>query len=151
MLWKLSKPRLNSQGGCLLLCCLLTAVSVGCNAEPDRLPLVPVQGKVVYQGKPLANALVVLHPLSSHASANLVSHASTDSSGTFTVSTYDANDGAPVGDYKVTVECYKLLGSNGQLQPGPNFLPPKYSQTQTSTLAISVNELKQEQHVLELK
>src|SRR5262249_18859054 len=59
--------------------------------------------------------------------------------GSFTLTTYVANDGAPVGDYAVAVTLrtppWDELG-----KPGPNQLPARYGQPQTSGLRAKVIE-----------
>jgi hypothetical protein len=146
------KNVLRSKSG--LKFALLISVSlgmlVGCSGE-TRLPVVPVQGLVSYQGKPLANALVVMHPVDKSNPAATTCRASTKSDGTFEVTTYLANDGAPVGEYIVTVECYQLKGGNGSWEPGPNILPPRYGSVATSDLKLVVQEGDNSVKKIELK
>jgi hypothetical protein len=112
----------------------------GCSDTNSQLPVFPVQGTVALKGKPLANALVALHPVDTSDPRATACRATTDVNGRFTVSTYKANDGAPVGEYKVTVECYQLKGSGSSLEPGPNILPVKYSRPTTTDLTVRVVE-----------
>ena len=60
--------------------------------------------------------------------------------GTFRFSTYEAGDGDPPGDYIATIAWYKLVGQGGDVQAGPNVLPPKYSNLKTSKWEIRVAE-----------
>ena len=124
-------------------CCTVTSLSftlTGCGKVNDQLPVIPLQGKVTHKGKPLANALVALHPVNPTDPRATTCRATTDAEGNFSVSTYNANDGAPAGEYKVTVECYQLKGSGSSLEPGPNILPVKYSQPGTTDFTVSVAE-----------
>src|SRR5688572_2850728 len=76
----------------------LLIATTGCGDGVARIPTHRAQGQVLWEGKPLANAFVVLHP----ESPDLVpARASTDASGNFTLTTFDTGDGAPAGDYKV--------------------------------------------------
>lgn len=118
----------------------MTLVLSGCGAQSDRLPVQPVSGTVTFKGKPLSNALVAFHPVDNSDPRATACRATSDANGKFTLSTYDANDGAPAGEYKVTVECYKLKGSGTSLEPGPNFLPVKYSRPATTKLTVRVEE-----------
>jgi hypothetical protein len=60
--------------------------------------------------------------------------------GTFTLSTYRANDGAPSGDYTATVEWPTFVGRGEEVRVGPNLLPPKYGNPRTSDLHVRVAE-----------
>ena len=84
--------------------------TIGCGA--DHPPVEVVTGTVMYNGAPLAGAVVSFHPDSKNAlgSASLVSSGETDPQGVFRLITnyMDGSsivqlDGAPPGTYKVTV------------------------------------------------
>jgi len=116
----------------------LAELFVGCSSE-DRLKVYPVEGQITFNGQPLANALVVLHPKDTSNPKLLAARGQTDAAGTFKVSTYDSQDGAPVGSYAVTVEYYQLLDKgNGGFEPGPNVLPPRLASPQTTDIVVEV-------------
>ena len=142
--------RSKSGLGFVLLVSVSLGMVVGCSGE-TRLPVVPVEGLVNYQGKPLANALVVMHPVDKSNPAATTCRATTKSDGTFEVTTYLANDGAPVGEYILTVECYQLKGGNGSWEPGPNILPARYGSMATSDLKLVVQEGEKAVRVIDLK
>src|SRR5260370_23778507 len=88
----------------------------GCSDRPPSgpLPVHPVSGQVVYKGAPVPSALVVFHPANEPApAASKPGDAApsgpprplgkTDSEGKFRLHTYVGDDGAPAGDYAVTV------------------------------------------------
>jgi hypothetical protein len=54
------------------------------------------------------------------------------------VTTFDGNDGAPEGEYVVTVQWYKPVRQNNEVVGGPNVLPAKYASAKTSDLRITV-------------
>ena len=115
----------------------LLIATTGCGDGVTRIPTHRAQGQVLWEGKPLANAFVVLHP----ESPDLVpARASTDASGNFTLTTFDTGDGAPAGDYKVTVAFYQPINQGGSLVPGPNIIPPKYSDAAATQLRVSIRE-----------
>ena len=117
------------------------ATMTGCGAKnADRLPVFPVEGLVTLNGQPLPNAFVVLHPKGTSDSRALAARGQTDQHGQFKVTTYDAGDGAPAGEYAVTVEYHQLIGSGGSLEPGPNVLPPKYASPDATDLSVRVAE-----------
>jgi len=70
-----------------------------------KLPVFPVQGSLQANGKPLADAKLVFHPVQDlpKDASQFLPRARTKEDGTFTVSTYKDNDGAPEGEYWVTV------------------------------------------------
>jgi N-methylhydantoinase B/oxoprolinase/acetone carboxylase alpha subunit len=88
--------------GPLLLCLALA----GCGAKDSRLAVHPVRGKVMLGPTPAAGAMVVFHPLDKKDD-RAVPRGKVDKDGTFKLSTYDADDGAPVGKYKVTIDWRK--------------------------------------------
>ncbi len=87
------------------LAALAVLVTMGCHkADADRVPVVPVAGAVVFDGKPTPGALVVFHPAQGDQSPTPPAQGTVRDDGTFELTTYTANDGAPPGEYKVTIE-----------------------------------------------
>ncbi len=81
----------------------LTLASAGCGKKEQRVPVYPVSGKVLVRGKPVAGVLVVLHAVDGSQPAPSRPNAKTAADGTFRLSTYDPQDGAPAGNYAVTL------------------------------------------------
>lgn len=80
-----------------LVCCVL---AVGCGESgPAGQPVYPVTGKITMNGAPLTDAAVSFAPKSGQPTAVGM----TDQNGEFTLTTYQANDGAAAGDYAVVV------------------------------------------------
>jgi hypothetical protein len=79
---------------------LLIVAFSGCGS--DGLPLAPVQGKVLYRGKPLQFGSVVFQPESGRPATGIV-----QPDGSFTLTTYQKDDGAQIGAHKVIVLCYE--------------------------------------------
>jgi hypothetical protein len=73
----------------------LALLAAGCNRG-----LYPVKGVVVRGGAPVAGLMVSFYPQSGRGP---VPYGVTDATGTFTLCTHDANDGAPPGEYRVAV------------------------------------------------
>ncbi len=82
-----------------LLFFLFTFVLIGCGDSASRPALTPVTGTVIYQDKPVEGATVTFSTESSSRSSSGV----TDSNGKFSLTTFDTNDGAPVGQHVVTI------------------------------------------------
>ena len=121
---------------------LLAALAVtGCGRSEKRVPVFQVSGAISFEGKAPAGAQIVLHPVSGSESDALVAPVGkVKDDGTFQISTYGEGDGAPAGEYKATVQWFKIVadpsGSGGGR--GPNVLPPKYSTAQLSPITVSV-------------
>jgi hypothetical protein len=81
------------------------ALMAGCRREmfPDRKPVVPVTGKIVAGGKPAAGAVVCFHPLDDPGPRALRSNGRVGADGSFALTTYAVSDGAPSGEYVVTI------------------------------------------------
>lgn len=119
---------------CLPLACIALAVT-GCGGGEKRVQTFKSAGRVVKSdGTPVPHALVVFHP------ANGVSDApkprgTTDDSGQFQLSTYDTNDGAPVGAFVVTIEQWIRDDPN---LPAKNHLPEVLGKAASSGLQVTI-------------
>lgn len=85
--------------------------SVGCSGA-DRT--YPAEFQVLSQSKPAAGATVVLHPVGNADPAAPKPTGKVDETGTVKLSTFGENDGAPPGDYVVTVVWYDLTSTPEQ-------------------------------------
>lgn len=90
----------------------LAAILPGCGSGEFHHRVVPAGGTVVSKGKPVADAIVTFHPADPEMIALPEGETGpeiarpttrTDADGRFALSTYYADDGAPPGDYTVTV------------------------------------------------
>jgi hypothetical protein len=109
----------------------------GCGDSDVRVETFPVTGSVSFDGKPPAGAKLVFHPAKVEGDTlGAAPNARVGDDGSFSVSSYGANDGAPPGEYTVTVEWYKVNEEGG---PGPNVLPPLYASPTTSPIKVTIN------------
>jgi hypothetical protein len=116
---------------------------------------VPVSGRVAYRGKPLGNVAVVFQSIDGKVSAI----GTTDASGTFRLTTYSPDDGAPPGSYKVTVACGGAAREiePGVLAPTPDEtaanspIPPRYADPTRTDLTADVKETGTNRFTFELK
>jgi len=116
----------------------ITLPCVGCGkGGAARVPVHPVAGAVKFRGQAMNGAFVALHP-KNPTDGVPAPRASVAPDGTFTLSTHDGNDGAPEGEYVVTVQWYKPVKVGKDVVGGPNVLPPKYASASTSDLKITV-------------
>jgi hypothetical protein len=122
-----------------LAACLAGLAGCGSAVDPDRLPVFPAQGQIAYQGKSLGGAFVVLHPQGVKSADGLRPRGHVAEDGKFSLSTYETNDGAPAGDYKVTVEYRSLIKKpGGDVVAGPNVLPKQYSRPETTPISVRI-------------
>jgi len=133
-----------------LVLLVLGLVAVGFSScSNGRIPTVPVSGKVLWENRPLAHATVVLHPTADQGPNAFKPRAVTKDDGTFSPTTYDGNDGAPAGEYQVTVELYL---STGRPDEAPTSrLPFKYARPETSGISAKIEPGSSELKAIELK
>ena len=89
-----------------------------CSSGPS---LNHVEGKVTYQGQPLAGAAVVFHEDGKDTIRTVPPNALTKEDGTFVLET-NSVDGAPAGNYTVTITCPESTtqpGSKGPISMAP--------------------------------
>ncbi len=143
-----------------LLVAVMTA-AVACNqALQGRLPVYSVKGRVLYKGSPLAAALVVFEraetvpPRSSRDSAPAAgtgpvrATGRTGPDGYFELMTYQGNDGAPAGEYRVGISSTPPHSESGifsnspgtVLKGNPDVLRGRYADPRSSGLRATVNE-----------
>lgn len=92
---------------------LLAVIVGGCGGKTEtRPPTFPVSGKVLSKSQPVDGAMLMFHPVNS-ALKQIYGYAKTEKDGTFKVSTFDAGDGAPEGDYSVTITWPTVVPEDG--------------------------------------
>src|SRR5262249_33894553 len=91
----------------------------------------PICGKVFFEGAPIPQAYVVFTPAGGNAKKGVRADGIAEADGSFTLSTYTANDGIPAGEYGVTVVWRKPFYDPAG-KPGPNLLPERYARADTS-------------------
>lgn len=108
----------------------------------SRRPTQPVKGRVFFEGKPTPNAHVAFYTVNEKTKkATRTADGLVEEDGTFTLTTYQAFDGAPVGKYTVTISWHRPpLDSPGEPELGPNRLPECYASPTTSDLQVEVVE-----------
>ena len=140
-----------------LLCIVVMAVAVGCGSDgppaPEKLPVVPASGVVIYQGKPVAEASVAFQ----HTEGKVSATGKTDANGKFKLSTYGKDDGAPAGGYRVTVAVSGVKEIEpGVLAPVPEGgfqspIPLKYANPVETDLNVEIPAAGSSDLKLELK
>jgi hypothetical protein len=129
--WRFAVAALPAMG-------LAVALS-GCGkAEEPWEQVYPATGSLSFKGRPIAGAQITLVPEDADVPESVRPRAVTMQDGTFQLGTYSSQDGAPAGAYKVLVVWHPLDKSRGEPVRGPNRLPAKYVNADTTDLVLEV-------------
>ena len=129
--------------GRLALLGAMLLVAVGCGSSDTRPSVYQTTGKISFKGAAPAGAIVALHPKDQAAFTGcpVVPSGLVKPDGSFDLTSFAPGDGAPPGDYVLTVEWHKTSsGSEENRVLGPNLLPVQYSKQQTSPVAVTIAE-----------
>jgi hypothetical protein len=132
----------------------LVILVAGCGAMSDRRPTAPVKVSVTYKGKPVEGALVQFISIEKPQPAV----GNTDASGSCSLQTYQANDGAIIGMNSVTITKNEMDTKNARpvnpedadligVTPPPvlkSLIPKKYASPATSGIQADVVRGKNE-------
>ncbi len=147
-----ASSRSSLWGAAVSVLSLLLLVATGCDSSNgDRLKVHPVAGQITLDGSPLPNALVVLHPKDKSNPLSIAARAQTDAQGNFKASTYDQGDGAPAGDYLVTVSFHQATETPDGIVPGPNLLSQQIAVPETTDIVVKVAEGPNQLQPIEVK
>jgi len=133
--------RVKSSGslvGYLLGCALCFACLSGCQAKKPWETAVPTSGTVTFNGKAISGAEVTLAPTGADVPNSVRPSATTKADGTFKLTTHVQEDGAPVGEYQVSVIWHPLVETGGGPSRGGNKLPERFSRPDTSKITATV-------------
>lgn len=116
--------------------CLLI-ISAGCGSG-DRVQTYPVDGSVFVDGKPAAGARLIFHP--QQEDPTVIPTAKVTADGSYQATTYDVFDGAPPGNYEVTLTwpTPKPPGAAVDEPEGPDRLNGRYAKAKDSPWKITV-------------
>lgn len=113
---------------------------VGCQSQyPDEKPVYKISGTVLVDGQPAEGVQITLHDDAGvDTSDPTFSSGFTDANGKVVISTHAQGDGAPAGNYRVTLMW-------GQVNPlsmnygGPDKLQGRYSDAKTTPFTLQVS------------
>ncbi len=145
-----------------LLALSLILLASGCGGEggdqwtKDRPKTSPASGVVTYKGQPVDGANVNFTPPSGDGTG---AFAMTDAEGKFKLGTFDQNDGAVPGNYKVIVTKKHVETIKNPKDPnGPpvkteekSLIPVKYSKLSSTSLEATISEAGPNEFTFELK
>lgn len=95
----------------LLLISVLALPLLGCGGDGSTPP-VPVSGKVLVGGKPVEGAVVTF--LSQAKEGGRSASGKTDKDGAFKLTTAKTDDGAPPGEYTITIAKQEMKGGGNE-------------------------------------
>lgn len=124
----------------LLAATLLAVALAGCSRE-GRPKTSPVSGKAVVNGKAVEGLSLTFHPLD-QPNNTVPGTARTRADGSFEVTSFLPGDGAPPGEYVVTVTWPDRYATNpgGQEYPVGDRLGGAYSRKDGTPLKVTIRE-----------
>jgi hypothetical protein len=120
----------------------------GCSDQGDRKAVIPVGGVAVFKGEPMAGARITFHPLNDPDPRGVRATGTAGADGRFALTTYVTGDGAPAGEYAVTIY-WPAQGPKkpkGKAEPGededirPDRLRRAHADAKTTKLRATVRE-----------
>ena len=124
----------------------MIAAATGCSKTPA---VVPVSGKVLYNGKPMPYGYVLFQPEQGQPAEGEI-----QSDGSFQLSSYGPKDGAVPGRHKISVRCFsgqKAGAAQEGSSPGKLMIPQKYTRFGMSGLSAEIKAGANEPVVIELE
>lgn len=122
----------------LLSLAALTLALPGCGGRPGpSVPIYPTEGKVLVGGQPAAGALIVLWARPERTPP-ICPNATVAEDGSFRLTSFAKNDGAPAGEYAVTVVWSPTTRVDGETYEEPDRLKGRYSNPNTSGLQATI-------------
>lgn len=121
------KNRLQMFGHLAIVCGVL-GLAAGCSSAPDDMPdVAPVSGKVLLDGKPLADARVTFQPESGRPAT-----ATTNAEGEYVMQYNVDVPGAKIGKHKVQIsKTNDTKDENGEVIKSEEIVPAKYNRETT--------------------
>src|SRR5205823_2491306 len=110
----------------------------GLFGSPRRLATFPARGTTSYEGKPLAGATVILHPVIAGDAEDFRPQATVRQDGSFALGTYGVDDGAPAGQYRVTFHWYGKPSKSEDAPPPRSLLPQRYASPESSAVTVTI-------------
>src|SRR5262245_26973583 len=131
--------RLTLSLACLAFAAALPADDEKPNPKDEkRPPCHKIEGTVTLNGQPLDKAVIALHPTDPKA-GKIEPKGETDDNGRYTLTTFQKDDGAPAGKYRVTVVVPER-DDKGKPKKGTDRLKGKYGDPKTTVLTVEVSE-----------
>jgi hypothetical protein len=127
---------------------VLAVLLAGCGKK-GWLETYPVKGTVLVDGKPAKDVMLTFHPKEQMGDRPYIPSGRTNDNGEFNVSTFVTDDGAPAGEYDVTIVWPVRFNPMSTLWEGDK-LNGRYSNKANTTLRVTVEKRPQELPPFEL-
>jgi hypothetical protein len=117
-------------------------LAMGCQDGEDRYEVYPVTGKVLHNGQAVEDARVTFYADEVQDPKRPIPTAETEADGAYQLTSYQPGDGAPPGNYHVTVTWPAPIppGAHPEAYSPSDRLQGKYSNPETSGLTATVTE-----------
>lgn len=110
---------------------------LGCGSGQQAVH--PTTGQVWVGGKPATHARIVFQPVGAGKETAPHPVGVVGEDGSFKLTSFEGADGAPAGEYAVTVTQYLAVGKRGSDETTPvNYLPARYAKAETSKLRATI-------------
>ena len=125
---------------CRCYCLALVIAVFGCSGQLKPPAAEPVMGSVTQKGKPAAGIVVKFHPQFEMGRVKFTPSGETGQDGKFILNTGAAGNGAPRGDYIVTLEKPRIVSDrqNSGIETEVDDLKGKYSDPSKSEWKVTI-------------
>jgi hypothetical protein len=120
------------------VCCIAAMFCSACGI--GHKPVYPVRGEVRVNGQIPVHAQVAFFPVNDTADDAVHPAGRVDDQGRFTLTSYAKGDGAPEGEYRVTVAWFLASGRPNDDSPPLNYLPASYARPDSTPLHAVVSK-----------
>jgi hypothetical protein len=134
----------------LLSILLAGAASLVSCSKNGKLPVYPTKGKILIDGKPAKDAFIQFYPRDGIGTGAPCPYGQTDENGTFALSTHVSGDGAPAGEYDVTITWPARFSIMTNSWEGDK-LKGRYNDRSKPSFQVTVEKKPQELPPFELK
>jgi hypothetical protein len=127
---------------CLRGSLILLMIISGCNGK--SVPTIKVQGTVTYKGKPVEQGSVAFHPIEVYGGhPRRIAAGKIGPQGTYSLSTFEKDDGAIPGEYKVIIisreQRKSFEGTEEEVAALKFFIPVAYSKLEQTPLKETIS------------
>lgn len=131
-------------------------LALGCNEAPEgRMQVYRTSGKVQIDGQPAVGVKVVLYGATPELQGpgTVAPYGVSDSDGEFELTSYDAGDGAPAGEFTVTAYWPEPIpeGADEEFYQPKDRLGGKYTDPIKSSLKVTIEEHSNELPTFDLE
>jgi len=130
-------------GGATTAAIFVLIMFSGLFASGRSVKVYPAKGGVTFDGNPIPQALVTLHPADMGNPNYPLPRGTVQEDGSFVLGTFTKTDGVPAGSYIVTVlwlEAPVAVGPDDDDMIPENKLPAKYGNPRTSEFKVEIRE-----------